>query len=110
MPLQLPQTFYADCIPQDVLATVLASFESSELSTVTAQLQVLFDVVALRTILTHLPTDAEKIAFLEIYRDEYASSSPLDWAVLKIDNIHIRLQEALERSLLALYQKLQQVS
>lgn len=107
MSISLTPAYYSKCIPQDVLASVLEFFSDDDPKQVAKQLDSMFDHIALRTVLTHLESNADRVAFLELCRDEHQSTSPLDWAILKIDNIEVRLQESLERSLLALYQKLQ---
>lgn len=91
----------------DLVYKVLEKFSNEEQGRAQELLTELMDITALRTILTNLNTKSDKLAFLEIYRDQYDQSYVLDWAVLKTDNIRIRLQEALERALLAIYQKIQ---
>lgn len=110
MKIIFQKSFYQELIPMDLVHKVMDEFEQEEKVEVQEILSELFDITTLRTILTNLDKKADKVAFLEVYRDQYDQTYVLDWAVLKIDNINIRLQEALERLLLAIYQKLTETS
>jgi len=107
MKILFQKSYYLELLPMDLVYKVLEKFPSEEQKQAQELLAELMDITALRTILTNLSAKNDKLAFLEIYRDQYDQSYVLDWAVLKIDNINIRLQEALERALLAAYQKIQ---
>lgn len=106
MKITLKDSYYQTLVPEDLIYNILNLFSESESKNAVKTLEKVLDIVALRVVLTNLESSQDKIAFMEICRDEYQNNSPLDWAVLKIDNIQVRLQESLERSMLALYQKL----
>lgn len=107
MKVLLQKSYYLDLLPMDLLYKVLELFTKEEQNDAQEQLSELLDYVALRTILNNLSDPKDKIAFLEVYRDQYDQNFVLDWALLKTENIDIRLRESLERTLLAVFQRIQ---
>lgn len=106
MKVILPKSYYSQLTPTDLVFEVLEYFPESEQEEARELLIRLMDTTALRAILTSLDNKQDKLAFLEIYRDQYDQNHLLDWVVLKTDNIYIQIKEALERALLALHQKI----
>jgi hypothetical protein len=107
MKIHLPNSFYLNLLPMDLVYKIVERFPADEQEEAQETLAELLDLTVLRTILANLEDINDKIGFMEVYRDQYNTDFPLDWAVLKINDINIRLQESLERSLLSFYQKLQ---
>lgn len=106
---QLNAAYYGKLVPADILVQILNQFDDEEsrhqaYETILA----ILDRAALHAVMAYLTEHEDKVAFLELLRDEYDSNHPLEWATLKFDNAEQVVREAVERSLLAIHSALKE--
>ncbi|GEM_PF-3618546 len=106
---QLNSAYYGKLVPSEILVQVLNQFDDEEsMQAAYKTILAILDRNALHAVMAYLTEHEDKVAFLELLRDEYESSHPLEWATLKFDNAEQVVREAVERSLLAIHSALKE--